>query len=263
MQVPGLDVGFEISGEATSLANVRNAAAQVPLPLQRVGWPRLPVPALLADGAHRAPSRPRASSGHHAHRAAIRRSRPGTAGEGHESMPKCLPPGTRRGTPRSHKHRRLPSGRADQPVSPGVHSGDCSFHSLQKLWDLGGVPLASFIQTRVMSSKKLVDAAVAGFIKGESNTLPSVADASLQWQERATTAGGDASGQAVGRLERATAFRNAITRRGHPRRHLGAGGLRRLGGVDGRSPEGIAAKWAAWNVQAIASLGLRICSGGR
>jgi hypothetical protein len=190
MQVPGLDVGFEISGEATSLANVRNAAAQVPLPLQRVGWPRLPVPALLADGAHRAPSRPRASSGHHAHRAAIRRSRPGTAGEGHESMPKCLPPGTRRGTPRSHKHRRLLSGRADQPVSPGVHSGDCSFHSLQKLWDLGGVPLASFIQTRVMSSKKLVDAAVAGFIKGESNTLPSVADASLQWQESATTAGG-------------------------------------------------------------------------
>jgi uncharacterized protein len=48
-----------------------------------------------------------------------------------------------------------------------------------ELWDLSGVPLASLNQAAVMSSENLVDAALAGFDKGESITLPSVADASL------------------------------------------------------------------------------------
>jgi short-subunit dehydrogenase len=48
-----------------------------------------------------------------------------------------------------------------------------------ELWDLSGVPLASLNQATVMSAENLVDAALAGFDKGESITLPSVADASL------------------------------------------------------------------------------------
>jgi uncharacterized protein len=48
-----------------------------------------------------------------------------------------------------------------------------------ELWDLSGVPLASLNQASVMSTENLVDAALAGFDKGESITLPSVADASL------------------------------------------------------------------------------------
>jgi short-subunit dehydrogenase len=58
-----------------------------------------------------------------------------------------------------------------------------------ELWDLSGVPLASLNPATLMSSEDLVDAALAGFDKGESITLPSVADASL-WdkydQARAT-----------------------------------------------------------------------------
>jgi short-subunit dehydrogenase len=48
-----------------------------------------------------------------------------------------------------------------------------------ELWDLSGVPLATLNQASVMSAENLVDAALAGFDKGESITLPSVADASL------------------------------------------------------------------------------------
>ena len=47
------------------------------------------------------------------------------------------------------------------------------------LWDLSGVPLASLNQASVMSAEDLVDAALAGFDKGEAITLPSVHDASL------------------------------------------------------------------------------------
>ncbi|WP_244598418.1 SDR family NAD(P)-dependent oxidoreductase [Rhizobium tubonense] len=45
-----------------------------------------------------------------------------------------------------------------------------------ELWDLAGVPLTSLNQTAVMMSENLVDAALAGFDKGEDITLPSVAD---------------------------------------------------------------------------------------
>ncbi|HEY4274683.1 MAG TPA: SDR family oxidoreductase [Rhizomicrobium sp.] len=48
-----------------------------------------------------------------------------------------------------------------------------------ELWDLSGVPLASLNQASVMSAENLVDAALAGFDKGETITLPSVHDASL------------------------------------------------------------------------------------
>src|ERR1700754_937074 len=48
-----------------------------------------------------------------------------------------------------------------------------------ELWDLSGVPLASLNQASVMSTENLVDAALAGFDKGEAITLPSVHDASL------------------------------------------------------------------------------------
>lgn len=48
-----------------------------------------------------------------------------------------------------------------------------------ELWDLSGVPLASLNQATVMTSENLVDAALAGFDKGEDITLPSVADATL------------------------------------------------------------------------------------
>jgi uncharacterized protein len=48
-----------------------------------------------------------------------------------------------------------------------------------ELWDLSGVPLASLNQAAVMSAEDLVDAALAGFDKGEAITLPSVHDASL------------------------------------------------------------------------------------
>ncbi|MBY3446249.1 SDR family NAD(P)-dependent oxidoreductase [Rhizobium laguerreae] len=48
-----------------------------------------------------------------------------------------------------------------------------------ELWDLSGVPLALLNQATVMTSENLVDAALAGFDKGEDITLPSVADASL------------------------------------------------------------------------------------
>ncbi|GGD77906.1 SDR family NAD(P)-dependent oxidoreductase [Rhizobium anhuiense] len=48
-----------------------------------------------------------------------------------------------------------------------------------ELWDLSGVPLASLKQATVMTSENLVDAALAGFDKGEDITLPSVADATL------------------------------------------------------------------------------------
>jgi short-subunit dehydrogenase len=48
-----------------------------------------------------------------------------------------------------------------------------------EIWDLSGVPLAALNQASVMSTENLVDAALAGFDKGESITLPSVADAQL------------------------------------------------------------------------------------
>jgi len=48
-----------------------------------------------------------------------------------------------------------------------------------ELWDLSGVPLASLNQSSVMSAENLVDAALAGFDKGEAITLPSVHDAGL------------------------------------------------------------------------------------
>jgi short-subunit dehydrogenase len=48
-----------------------------------------------------------------------------------------------------------------------------------ELWDLSGVPLASLNQAAVMTAENLVDAALAGFDKGEAITLPSVHDAAL------------------------------------------------------------------------------------
>jgi len=48
-----------------------------------------------------------------------------------------------------------------------------------EIWDLSGVPLAALNQDTVMTAENLVDAALAGFDKGEAITLPSVADATL------------------------------------------------------------------------------------
>jgi short-subunit dehydrogenase len=48
-----------------------------------------------------------------------------------------------------------------------------------ELWDLSGVPLASLNQANVMTAENLVDAALAGYDKGELITLPSVPDAGL------------------------------------------------------------------------------------
>jgi short-subunit dehydrogenase len=75
-----------------------------------------------------------------------------------------------------------------------------------EIWDLGGIPLASLNQASVMSAEDLVDAALAGFDKGESITLPSVADASL-WDKfdeaRSTLFVGSQSGQPAPRYRAA------------------------------------------------------------
>jgi uncharacterized protein len=48
-----------------------------------------------------------------------------------------------------------------------------------EIWDASGVPLSALDQDTVMTAENLVDAALAGFDKGEAITWPSVADASL------------------------------------------------------------------------------------
>jgi uncharacterized protein len=48
-----------------------------------------------------------------------------------------------------------------------------------EIWDASGVPLSALNQESVMTTENLVDAALAGFDKGETITWPSVADASL------------------------------------------------------------------------------------
>ena len=48
-----------------------------------------------------------------------------------------------------------------------------------EIWDESGVPLSALARETVMSTENLVDAALAGFDKGEEVTLPSVADDSL------------------------------------------------------------------------------------
>lgn len=48
-----------------------------------------------------------------------------------------------------------------------------------EIWDTAGVPLSALDPQTVMSAENLVDAAIAGLDKGESVTLPSLADASL------------------------------------------------------------------------------------
>jgi uncharacterized protein len=48
-----------------------------------------------------------------------------------------------------------------------------------EIWDNSGIPLSALNKDSVMSAENLVDAALAGFDKGEKVTWPSVADASL------------------------------------------------------------------------------------
>ncbi len=48
-----------------------------------------------------------------------------------------------------------------------------------EIWDNSGIPLAALNQETVMTTENLVDAALAGFDKGEKVTWPSVADATL------------------------------------------------------------------------------------
>lgn len=48
-----------------------------------------------------------------------------------------------------------------------------------EIWDNSGIPLAALNQDTVMTTENLVDAALAGFDKGEKVTWPSVADATL------------------------------------------------------------------------------------
>jgi short-subunit dehydrogenase len=50
------------------------------------------------------------------------------------------------------------------------------------IWDAAGVPLSTLNQDSVMSTENLVDAALAGYDRGESITWPSVADESL-WEK--------------------------------------------------------------------------------
>ncbi len=50
------------------------------------------------------------------------------------------------------------------------------------LWDISGVPLAALAPETVMPVEHLVDAALAGFDKGEPVTLPSMADTGL-WEQ--------------------------------------------------------------------------------
>jgi short-subunit dehydrogenase len=66
------------------------------------------------------------------------------------------------------------------------------------LWDLSGVPLASLNPANVMSAEDLVDAALAGFDKGELFTLPSVEDAAL-WDAYDAARGALFSGTQNGR----------------------------------------------------------------
>jgi short-subunit dehydrogenase len=51
-----------------------------------------------------------------------------------------------------------------------------------EIWDLSGVPLSALQQDTVMTTENLVDAALAGFDKGEAITWPSVADETL-WEK--------------------------------------------------------------------------------
>jgi short-subunit dehydrogenase len=67
-----------------------------------------------------------------------------------------------------------------------------------ELWDLAGVPLASLNQANLMSAADLVDAALAGFDKGELFTLPSVEDATL-WDAYDSARGALFSGTQNGR----------------------------------------------------------------
>ena len=48
-----------------------------------------------------------------------------------------------------------------------------------EIWDLGGVSLSDRDPRTIMSAEDLVDAALAGFDRGEEITLPSVEDATL------------------------------------------------------------------------------------
>jgi short-subunit dehydrogenase len=48
-----------------------------------------------------------------------------------------------------------------------------------EIWDNSGIPLATLNQAAVMSAENMVDAALAGFDKGEAVTWPSVADETL------------------------------------------------------------------------------------
>jgi uncharacterized protein len=48
-----------------------------------------------------------------------------------------------------------------------------------EIWDNSGIPLSALNQATVMTTENLVDAALAGFDKGEKVTWPSVADATL------------------------------------------------------------------------------------
>jgi len=48
-----------------------------------------------------------------------------------------------------------------------------------EIWDNSGIPLSALNQANVMTTENMVDAALAGFDKGEQVTWPSVADATL------------------------------------------------------------------------------------
>lgn len=59
-----------------------------------------------------------------------------------------------------------------------VHSVHPSITATE-IWDLGGIPLESLEAGKVMKTETMVDAALAGFDRGEAFTWPSVADEAL------------------------------------------------------------------------------------
>ena len=75
-----------------------------------------------------------------------------------------------------------------------------------ELWDPSGVPLAALAPETVMAADAMVDAALFGLDKGESLTLPSVADASLierHEQARVALFAASQTGKVAPRLQQA------------------------------------------------------------
>lgn len=75
-----------------------------------------------------------------------------------------------------------------------------------ELWDPSGVPLAALVPETVMAADAMVDAALFGLDKGESLTLPSVADAGLierHEQARVALFAASQTGKVAPRLQQA------------------------------------------------------------